>query len=300
MNKYDCIVIGGGPAGLSAALTLGRARRKVALFDNETNRNRVTQASHGFLTRDGITPLKFKSIAMKELEAYPTISVLHQTVIAIKKEETNLFLVQTANNESYLSEKILLASGIQEEFFLAQIRQYYGKSLFSCPYCDGWELKEKPLAILAENEEHIQHMTKLVYNWSQDLMVFTNSNPLSNEIHHEFERRKIKIYTAPIKKLHGEHGNLQSIELTTGENIARSGGFVVPSFTRPNKFAEQLHCQLDENQCIMADGAGQTTVSGVYIAGETKKAVPSSLMIAAAEGFKAAVSINMDLIVDRF
>ncbi|MEK5231406.1 NAD(P)/FAD-dependent oxidoreductase [Lysinibacillus sp. FSL K6-0232] len=300
MNKYDCIVIGGGPAGLSAALTLGRACRKVALFDNETNRNRVTQTSHGFLTRDGITPLQFKSIAMKELEAYPTISVLHQTVIAIKKEETNLFLVQTANNESYLSEKILLATGIQEEFFLAQIRQYYGKSLFSCPYCDGWEQKEKALAILAEDEEHILHMTKLVYNWSRDLMVFTNGNPLSDEVHHELERRKIKIYTATIKNLHGEHGNLQSIELATGDNIARSGGFVVPSFMRPNKFAEQLHCQFDENQCIITDGTGQTTVSGVYIAGETKKAVPSSLMIAAAEGFQAAVSINMDLIVARF
>jgi len=301
MNKYDCIIIGGGPAGLSAALTLGRARRKIAILENGTNRNRVTQESHGFLTRDGIKPQAFKNIAMKELESYPSISILDQTVIEINKDDSSdFFLVNTSNNESYLSEKILLATGIQEEFNLPQIRQYYGKSMFSCPYCDGWELRDKPLAIIAENEANISHMTKLVYNWSQDLIVFTNGLQLSDNVRNDFERKKIKVYTAVIKNLHGDDGNLFSIELETGENILRSGGFVVPSFYRPNKFAKQLNCQVGENGAIITDGAGRTTADGIYIAGETEKGGPSSLMIAAAEGFRAASSINMDITVERF
>lgn len=301
MYQYDCIIIGGGPAGLSAALTLGRARRKVLLFDNGTNRNRVTQESHGYLTRDGIKPHEFKDIAIKELQSYPSISISNQTVIGIKKDDQrDLFVVNTSNNNSYLTEKILLATGIQEEFPIPQIRQYYGKSLFSCPYCDGWELKDKPLAIIAESEAHINHMTKLLYNWSQDLIVFTNGHQISDIVRNEFQRKKIMVYTAIIKNLHGDEGNLYSIELETGENIVRSGGFVVPRFNRLNNLAIQLNCQVDENGGIITDSAGRTTVSGVYVAGETEKAGPSSLMIAAADGFKAATSVNLDLTLLRF
>ena len=301
MNQYDCMIIGGGPAGLSAALTLGRARRKVALVDNGTNRSRVTQESHGFLTRDGIKPQEFKNLASKDIESYPSITMMDQTVREIIKDDiTGLFLVNSSENKSYISEKILLATGIQEEFPLPQIRQYYGKSLFSCPYCDGWELRDKPLAIIAENEEHISHMTKLVFNWSQDLIVFTNGHQLSEKVQNDFEQKKIKVYTNTIKDLHGDDGNLSSVELETGENILRAGGFVVPSFYRPNKFAKQLNCQVDENGTVMTDGAGRTTAAGIYIAGETEKGGPSSLMIAAAEGFKAATSINMDITIERF
>lgn len=301
MNQYDCMIIGGGPAGLSAALTLGRARRKVALVDNGTNRNRVTQESHGFLTRDGIKPQEFKNLASKDIESYPSITMMDQTVREIIKDDiTGLFLVNTSENKSYISEKILLATGIQEEFPLPQIRQYYGKSLFSCPYCDGWELRDKPLAIIAENEEHISHMTKLVFNWSQDLIVFTNGHQLSEKVQNDFEQKKIKVYTNTIKDLHGDDGNLSSVELETGENILRAGGFVVPSFYRPNKFAKQVNCQVDENGTVMTDGAGRTTAAGIYTAGETEKGGPSSLMIAAAEGFKAATSINMDITIERF
>ena len=301
MEKFDCIVIGAGPAGFSAALTLGRARRKVAIIDNGTNRNRVTQESHGFLTRDGIKPQEFKDIAIKELASYPSVSFAKETVIEVNKDDQrNLFLVNTSNNKSYSTEKILLATGVQEEFPLSQIRQYYGKSLFNCPYCDGWELRDKPLAIIAENEEHIIHITKLVFNWSQNLIVFTDGHQLSNKVQNDFESKKIKVYTGVIKDLHGDNGDLESIELESGENILRNGGFVVPRFYRPNKFAEQLNCQLDENGGVITDSAGRTSANGVYIAGETEKAGPSSLMLAAADGSRAAFSLNMDLTLERF
>lgn len=301
MNVLDCIIIGGGPSGLSASLTLGRARRKIALFDDGTNRNRVTQESHGFITRDGIKPQEFKDIALNELLNYPSVSYSKATITEIVKDiDHDKFIVKTNNGQEFNSEKIILATGIQEVFSIPSIRRYYGKSLFSCPYCDGWEQRDKPLVVIAEKEEHVLHLTKLVYNWSQDLVVLTNGVQLSIEGVTELQKRNIKIISDPIKNLIGKDGYLQKIELVTGEMIIRSRGFVVPSYYRPNQFAEQLGCRVHENGKVITDGVGRTTQKNIYIAGESEKSRPTSLMISAAKGNKAAVSVNTDLTMERF
>ena len=301
MNVLDCILIGGGPSGLSASLTLGRARRKIALFDDGTNRNRVTQESHGFITRDGIKPQEFKDIALNELLNYPSVSYSKATITEIVKDiDHDKFIVKTNNGQEFISEKIILATGIQEVFSIPSIRRYYGKSLFSCPYCDGWEQRDKPLVVIAEKEEHVLHLTKLVYNWSQDLVVLTNGVQLSIEGVTELQKRNIKIISDPIKNLIGKDGYLQKIELVTGEIVIRSRGFVVPSYYRPNQFAEQLGCRVHENGKVITDGVGRTTQKNIYIAGESEKSRPTSLMISAAKGNKAAVSVNTDLTMERF
>lgn len=301
MNVLDCIIIGGGPSGLSASLTLGRARRNIALFDDRTNRNRVTQASHGFITRDGIKPQAFKEIALKELENYPSVFYFTSTVTEIIKDIGNeRFTVKTSTNEEFVTEKIILATGIQEIFTIPSIRKFYGKSLFSCPYCDGWEQRDKPLVVIAEKEEHVLHLTKLVYNWSKDLVVLTNGAQLSKEGKMELQKHNIKIISEKIKGLIGNDGYLQKIELETGETIIRSGGFVAPSYYRPNQFAEKLGCEIHENGKVITDGVGRTTQKNVYIAGETERSKPSSLIISAAKGNKAAVSVNTDITMDRF
>lgn len=301
MNIFDCIVIGAGPAGMSASLTLGRARRKIAIFDDGTNRNRVTQESHGFITRDGITPHEFKEIGISELRRYPSISFYKTTIIDIEKSENSkLFTVETSDKQKFHAEKILLATGVQEEFSVPNIKEYYGKSLFSCPYCDGWELRDQPLVVIANSEEHALHMAKLVFNWSNDLIVLTNGAKLSLVGANELIQRNIKVLTKSIKSLQGENGVLKGIELASGEIIPRTGGFVVPSFYRPNKFAERLKCEFGENGEVVTDGNGRTTQKGVYIGGEMEKGGPSSLMFAAADGSKAAFSINTDITVERF
>lgn len=298
---FECIIVGAGPAGLSTSLTLGRARRKIALFDNGTNRNRVTQESHGFITRDGIKPQEFKEIGLKELENYPSVSYFNTTITEIIKDIGNeRFIVKSKDGQEFITEKIMLATGIQEIFSIESIRNYYGKSLFSCPYCDGWELRDKPLIIIAEKEEHALHMAKLIYNWSKDLVVLTNGTELSKEGVQELHKRNIKLIPEPIKNLIGDDGYLQKIEFVSGETIMRTGGFVVPSFYRPNQFAEKLGCEIQENGAVVTDGAGRTTQKHVYIAGETEKSGPSSLMISAADGNKAAISVNIDLTMERF
>ncbi|MFF6014637.1 NAD(P)/FAD-dependent oxidoreductase [Lysinibacillus fusiformis] len=301
MNVLDCIIIGGGPSGLSASLTLGRSRRNIALFDDRTNRNRVTQASHGFITRDGIKPQAFKEIALKELGNYPSVFYFTSTVTEIIKDIGNeRFTVKTSTSEEFVTEKIILATGIQEIFTIPSIRKFYGKSLFSCPYCDGWEQRDKPLVVIAEKEEHVLHLTKLVYNWSKDLVVLTNGAQLSKEGKMELQKHNIKIISEKIKGLIGNDGYLQKIELESGETIIRSGGFVAPSYYRPNQFAEKLGCEIHENGKVITDGVGRTTQKNVYIAGETERSKPSSLMISAAKGNKAAVSVNTDITMDRF
>lgn len=301
MTIFDCMIVGAGPAGLSSSLTLGRARRKIAVFDDGTNRNRVTHSSHGFITRDGIKPQEFKEIGLFELKNYPSVSYFHSTITEITKDlGNNRFIAKTTDSKEFVAEKVILATGIREAFSIPNVREYYGKSLFSCPYCDGWELRDKPLIVLAENEEHALHMAKLVYNWSKDLIVITNGVELSKKGVHELCKWGIKIKSDPIKNLIGDEGYLQKIEFVTGETVKRSGGFVVPAFYRPNQFAEKLGCEIQENGTVVTDGFGRTTQKNIYIAGETEKSGPSSLIISAAEGNRAAVSVNTDLTMERF
>ncbi|WP_128894365.1 NAD(P)/FAD-dependent oxidoreductase [Longirhabdus pacifica] len=301
MTDFDCIVIGAGPAGLSASLTLGRARRKVGLFDDGSNRNRVTTMSHGFISRDGIKPQQLKDIVLAEIAQYPSTSYFHTKVTEVTKESGNeTFIVKTADHEQYRAEKIVLATGIQEKFSIPNVRDYYGTSLFSCTYCDGWEMKDKPLIVIAEQEKFMLHMATLIYNWSKDIVLITNGADISKEAMQSLQKRHITIKTEPVKKLLGNNGHLQGVEFNTGEILKRSGGFIVPTFYRHNTFVEQLGCEVDENGTVITDGMSRTTQNNIYIAGETEKKAPSSVTIAAAEGNKAAIAVNSDLVSQRF
>lgn len=301
MECIDCAVIGAGPAGLNASLVLGIARKQIALFDNKTNRNRVTQKSHGFITRDGIKPEDFKELGLNDLKKYPSVHYYEKTVSTITKQSTGLFEIVTSDHTKYLVERVLLVTGIQEEFpSIPNVREYYGKSLFSCPYCDGWELKDQPLSIISENEDYTVHMTKLVYNWSTDLVIATNGNELSQTIMDELSNKNITVITEPIRALQGEDGYLKEVKFHSGLRIERAGGFIVPTFFRPNQFIEQLGCELQSNETFVIDDFGRTSEKNIYVAGETTTQGPSSLIIAASQGNKAAIAINSDITEERF
>ncbi len=163
----DCAIIGGGPAGLNAALLLGRARRTVALFDNNQPRNAVTHASHGFLTRDGVTPAEFRRIAYEEVLRYPTVEHLPLKVTEIRKLQNGFEII--TDIERIQSRKLLVTTGLKETLpDIPGIKELYGKSLFYCPYCDGWELRDQPLIVLSENP-NVYHIARLLYKWSRDL-----------------------------------------------------------------------------------------------------------------------------------
>ncbi len=297
----DCAIIGGGPAGLNAALVLGRARRSVMVFDENKPRNAVTQESHGFLTRDGVKPDEFRSLAHQELNKYPSVEIQHVRVTAIRQADVS-FEITTEKGDWLSAKTVLLATGLKEILpTIDGLYDYYGKSVFSCPYCDGWELKEKPLVVIAEEGPQAFHLAKIVWNWSHDLLICTNGHQILTEAQRETLRKKgIQVVKDRITALVGKQGQLERIVFATQEERRREGGFVASQLLQASPFGEVLGCEMNVMGGIVTDPLGRTTVPGVYAAGDVSVAVPHQLIIAAAAGSRAAAGVNTDLTESEF
>ncbi|WP_100407699.1 NAD(P)/FAD-dependent oxidoreductase [Bacillus solitudinis] len=296
----DCAVIGGGPAGLNAALVLGRSRRKTILFDDNKPRNAVTSESHGFITRDGIHPQEFKRIAQEELSRYSDVRIEKQRVHRINKENT-LFQVETENGEVYSAKKIILATGFKEVLpDIPRVKEFYGKSLFSCPFCDGWELRDRPLAVIAGDQKAF-HMAKMVSNWTNDLIILTNgSKVLCLEEQKLLKNKGIRINEKKIAAFIGEEGMLEKIQFEDETAVLREGGFIAAEWKQAASFESSLEYTLNEQGGIATDSWQRTNTEGVFACGDTRIAGPSQLIIAAGEGCMAAMAVNAELIEERF
>ncbi len=297
----DCAIIGGGPAGLNAALVLGRARRTVLVFDENQPRNAVTQESHGFLTRDGVKPNEFRAIAHQEISKYPSVEIQDVRVTGIRHADDS-FEITTEKGDLLSAKTVLLATGLKEILpTIDGLHDYYGKSVFSCPYCDGWELKEKPLVVIAEEGQQAFHMAKIVWNWSHDLLICTNGHQILTEAQRETLRKKgIQVVEDRITALVGKHGQLERIVFATQEERSREGGFVASQLLQASPFGEVLGCEMNVMGGIVTDPLGRTTVPGVYAAGDALVGVPHQLIIAAAAGSRAAAGVNTDLTESEF
>lgn len=297
----ECAIIGGGPAGLNAALVLGRAKRNVILFDNNQPRNAVTQESHGFITRDGVTPREFRNFAHQDIRKYPSVKIKELKIVKVTKESNSMFQLVTHEGEIYLSKKVIIAIGLKERLpNVKGIRDFYGKSIFNCPYCDGWELRDQPLVLISENN-HATHMAKVLYQWSKDLIVCTNGKRIISDADVQlFNEKGIRIKQQQIAKLSGLDGKLEKVIFEDGTEIDRVGGFVTPDLEQPNNLAQALGCELSENGGIIIDSLGRTSVEGIYAAGDTTLAAPTQLVIAASEGNRAAMGVNYDLTMEEF
>jgi thioredoxin reductase len=296
----DCAVIGGGPAGLNATLVLGRSRRKAILFDDNKPRNAVTSESHGFITRDGIHPQEFKRVAHEELSRYPDVRIEKQRVHRINKE-SNLFQVETENGEVFSAKKIILATGFKEVLpDIPGVREFYGKSLFSCPFCDGWELRDRPLVVIADDQKAF-HMAKTVSNWTNDLIIFTNgSKVLSLEEQELLKSKGISINEKKIAAFIGEEGMLEKIQFEDDTAVLREGGFIAAKWRQAASFDSSLEYTLNEYGGIVTDSWQRTNTEGVFACGDTRIAGPSQLIIAAGEGSMAAMAVNAALIEEKF
>ncbi|APB69851.1 NAD(P)/FAD-dependent oxidoreductase [Paenibacillus polymyxa] len=297
---YDCAIIGGGPAGLNAALVLGRARRSVALIDNNRPRNAVTHASHGFITRDGVTPAEFRRVAYEEVLRYPSVHHLQTEVVSTMKNESG-FEVLDSSGLRVQARKLILATGIKEIFpEIEGFYPLYGKSLFNCPYCDGWELRDQPLVLVSESAA-IFHTAKLLLNWSKDLIVCTNGHAsLSDEQKERLQSKGIVVMEQPVASFIGHNGQLEHVRFTDGTQVPRVGGFVTPQFVQSAPLGEHLGCERTESGGIKTDEAGRTSIPGVYAAGDSSYFMPSQLIFAAADGSRTAASVNMDLTEEDF
>lgn len=295
-----CAIIGGGPAGMNAALILARAKYKVVIFDQQQPRNAVTEATHGFLTREGISPLKFRKLAQQELEQFENVKQIKATIVDIKKNTNGSIIIMTSQRKKVHVHKVILATGLKETLpRIKNIARFYGKSLFSCVYCDGYEHADKPLAIITE-ENNAVVLAATALQWSKRLFVFTNGkSKLTGSEKQLLEGMGVALYEQPILQLAGQKGKLQGIHLTGGGKVYCTAGLVSTYWQHTNSLAEKLGCKFNDRGGIWQDGHGRTSIAGIYVAGDVSNISPAQVTIAASDGVRAAISLNQDVAQQR-
>lgn len=291
---YDVIIVGGGPAGLSAALVLGRCRRSVLVCDSGQPRNAVSHGLHGFITRDGIEPKDFLRMAREQLQPYDSVLVRDAKVVGALRENDR-FVLTLADGEQISSRKLLLATGVVDELPLLQgLEQFYGKSVFHCPYCDGWEMRDQPLAIYGQGESGSGLALEMTL-WSRDLVLCTDGPArLTDEHRQKLEQHHIPVREERIARLEGSDSVLEQIVFKTGEKLPRRGIFFSTGWKQHSDLADSLGCGLTKEGCVDTGEYEATTVPGVYVAGDASRMV-QFVIVAAAEGAQAAVAINKEL-----
>ena len=291
---FDVIVVGGGPAGLSAALVLGRCRRRVLICDAGHPRNAASHGLHGFLTRDGIDPAEFLRLAREQLRPYKTVELRPAEVTGARRLASG-FEVTLNNREVISSRKLLLATGVVDDVpSIDGLGDLYGRSVFHCPYCDGWEMRDRPLAVYGRAENGLGLALELLF-WSRDLVLCTDGPAeLSGEERQRLAHHEIRIREDRITRLEGSEGVLKHIVFANGESLTRSGLFFSTGNRQASDLAAKLGCRFTEQGCVDTGDYETTNVPGLYVAGDASRLV-QFVIVAASEGAQAAVAINKEL-----
>ena len=293
MKNYDVIIIGGGAAGLNAALVLGRCRRSVLVFDSNQRRNAVSHALHGFLSRDGMPPQELLRIGREQLLPYGVEIV--DTEISNAKQRDTLFEVITAQGQVFKSRKLLLATGIVDNLpELTGFHEFYGVSAFHCPYCDGWESRDKRIVAYAKGKQ-IADYAMTLRPYSADLILCTNGPcDLNADERARLVRNGIPLVEKQVDRLEGANGQLTRIVFADGEAIERDVLFFHLGQKQRSQLAAQLGCKVSDEGGVQADPDCTTKIPGLFIAGDATRDV-QQLIVAAAEGVKAAFAVNIEL-----
>jgi thioredoxin reductase len=295
MNEYDVVVVGGGAAGLSAALVLARARRRVAVVDAGEPRNAPAQHMHGFLSRDGFPPAELLRLAREEVTRYGADIVVGRVAGVRPGDEVPGFDVQLADRDVISARRVLVATGLRDLLpDIPGVRERWGRDLLHCPYCHGHEVRERPLGVIGGTPETIAH-AHLVRQWSHDVVLFTHEADLAEGDRAALGARAIGVVDGPVARLVVEDDALTAVELADGRVVDRTAVFVRPRMVPDNDALTSLGCEIDDGGWVIADATGRTTVPGVWVAGNV--ANPRAQVITAAgEGSTAAIAINADLV----
>jgi thioredoxin reductase len=292
-TTYDLAIVGGGPAGLSAALVLGRARRRVLVIDAAEPRNAPAAHMQGFISRDGTPPSVLLEHARLEVRRYGVELVGDRVVDA-----TAGFALTLESGRTVEARQVLLATGATDGLpDLEGARERWGRDFLHCPYCHGWEVRDQAIGVLATGPESVTH-AHLLRQWSDDVTYFTHTRTVSPDERAALDARGITVIDGAVRRLVVSDDRLQGVQLASGQIVARDAVFIRPEVrAHADGLAAMLGCERLAGGLVRADTEGRTRVPGVWAAGNATNP-RAQVITAAGEGSAAAIAINTQLVQD--
>jgi len=294
MGGYDVVVIGGGAAGLSAALVLCRARRSVAVVDAGEPRNAPAAHMHGYLSRDGLPPSDLLAAGRAEVAGYGG-ELITGIVLAVSGTTESGFEVLLESGDRLAARRLVVATGLRDERPNVEgLWARWGRDVLHCPYCHGYEVRDRPLGVLGGSPESVAHAL-LVAQWSTDVMYFAHTTDLGEEQREQLVARGVEVVEGLVTRVVVEDDGLCGLEVAEGRVVERSAVFVRPRFVPNAELLAGLGCVVDAEGWVTADSTGATSVPGVWVAGNAGNP-RAQVITAAGEGSAAAIAVNADLV----
>lgn len=293
---HDCVVIGGGPAGLAAATWLARYRRNVVVLDSGDYRAQRVESSHGYLGRDPQRPLEFLSTAREQLFGYRTAQEVRARAESAQRMSDGSFEVRCHDGRHVRAARVVLATGVDDTYpQLDGFADHYGASAFHCPACDGYTAEGQDVVAYGWDLRLVGFATSLL-NWARSVTVLTGGRTFAGDdaCRKVLERHDIEIVRTPAVKMLGTRGDLQGVQLDDGRLVPASLLFFSVDHVPRVDIARQLGCRVDAEGYVAIDGSGRTSVEGVYAAGDVVPGL-QLIQVAAAEGCVAGVGAALSL-----
>lgn len=298
-ESVDVCVVGGGPAGLAAATWLGRYRRRTLVLDSQEHRNRWVTQAHGYLGSDPMDPAALLDRAREDLRQYTTVSLRSAVAVSAQCSVDGLFSVSLDDGDEIHAQRLVLATGVRDEFpDIPRFFDFYGRSIFHCPSCDGFETRDSDVVVFGW-DPHVAGFARGLLDWARSVRVVTDGRVFDCDDEHReaLEACGIHVTEDEIAELCGEDGDLEAVRLRDGGVLPCARAFFSIANHPRTELAALLGCELTEAGCLSVDSEGRTSVPGVYGAGDV---VPGMQYVqtAAAEGTKAGTACALSLRTD--
>jgi thioredoxin reductase len=297
VEEIDIAILGGGPAGLQAALVLSRTRKKIIVFDTpEPPRNAASHGVHNFLGLDGLLPKDIRKIAWEQIDKYNSAKLRKEKIVNVNKEKDGIFVIITDNEKSIRAKKIILAVGYYDVYpDIPGFIECWADTIISCPFCDGYENRDRIWGIIVNSKMQLDLFPKMVQNWTSKIKVFVSPNiEIESSYQNELFKLNISVYRGIITKVNHSNTKVESVTLESGENIPVDTLLWIPQ-VKPiqliQRLIENLGLDLNEQGYIKTNEKLQTNVKGLYAAGDVKGSSPIGALAAAYNGGIAATSI---------
>lgn len=299
-DEYDVVVIGGGAAGLSAALVLTRALRTVAVVDAGAPRNAPAAHMQGFLSRDGLPPQELLAAGRGEVAGYGGV-ILAGRASSIEPRDATTFAVRLADGRQLTARRVLVSTGLTDQLpDIPGVGELWGRDVLHCPYCHGYEVRDQQVGVLGTADDSVA-FAQLVRQWASDVVYFPHRQAITSSQREQLTARAVGIVEGTVARLESTDDRLSGVRMDDGRVIRRGAVFVRPHFVPNDALLAGLGCAIDETGWVVADGTGATSVPGIWVAGNASNA-RAQVITAAGEGSAAAIALNADLVqedVDR-